>query len=142
MLCPAASSKEYDAAVTRINECSDLIVQFASSNPRKSIQGVREALALLDKIEVRGKATFYYDGFQISAMYSNYMLAKDWADLLLESYRFDEGETGDNYDRYLAYSIDTKSHERAGCGGYVDLRGVWQPGHIFQVYRECPWGCE
>ncbi|KAF9086219.1 hypothetical protein BGX27_003236, partial [Mortierella sp. AM989] len=123
-LCAAASSKEYDAAVTRINECSDLVVKFASSNPRKSIQLVRKALALLDKIKVCGKTIFYYDGFQISAMYSNYKLAKDWADLLLESYRFEEGETGDKYGMYLAYSTDVKSHERAGCGGYVDLRGV------------------
>ncbi|KAG0274582.1 hypothetical protein BGZ96_004192, partial [Linnemannia gamsii] len=124
-LCTAASSKEHDAVVTRINECSDLIVKFASSNPRKSIQCVREALALLDKIETHGKRTFYYDGFQISAMYSNYKLAKEWADLLLESYRLEEGETGDQYDRYLAYSIDAKSHERAGRGGYVDLRGIY-----------------
>ncbi|KAG0274581.1 hypothetical protein BGZ96_004191 [Linnemannia gamsii] len=122
--CAAASSEEHDATVTRINECSDLIVKFASSNPRKAIQCVREALALLDKIEVGGKATFCYDGFQINAMYSNYKLAKEWADLLLETYRFEEGETGHEYGRYLAYSIDAKAHEYAGRGRYVDLRGV------------------
>ncbi|CAO3568608.1 unnamed protein product [Mortierella alpina] len=123
-LCVASSSKEYDEIVTRINKYSDLIVSYASSSPRKSIAYVREAIALLDKIGAPSKTTFYYDGYQISAMYSNYKLAKEWADLLLDSYRVEEGETGHLYGQYLKYSLDPKSHERAGCGGYIALTGA------------------
>ncbi|KAF9908020.1 hypothetical protein EC991_010264 [Linnemannia zychae] len=123
-LCAAASSKEYDAAVTRIHECSDLIVTFASSNPRKAMENVREVLALIDKIGAPCKTPFYYDGFQIMAMYSNFKLAKNWADLLLESYRIEEGETGDQYGTHLAHSVDVKSHECAGRRRYIDLSDV------------------
>ncbi|KAF9100544.1 hypothetical protein BGX27_000345 [Mortierella sp. AM989] len=123
-LCTAASSEDYDTTVTRINECSDLILKYASSNPRKSIGYVREVLALLDKAEIWGKTAFYYDGYQISAMYGNYELAQEWADLLLESHRLDEGEESDLYQRYLKYSMNPRSHERAGRGGYISLKGA------------------
>ncbi|KAI1318901.1 hypothetical protein EDD11_005535 [Mortierella claussenii] len=116
-LC-AAPSPEYDLVVKRINLYSDLILKCASSNPRKAIKFVREAVALVDKIGGAGKTRFYYDGYQISAMYSDYKLAQHWANLLLESYRMDEGEEGDQYERYLRYSRDPSSHERAGCAGH------------------------
>ncbi|KAF9975669.1 hypothetical protein BGZ65_008152 [Modicella reniformis] len=123
--CASESSEEYDAAVNRIKECSDLIASScAASNPRRSIGYVREVLGLIDKIDGWGKSTFYHDGFQISAMYSNYTLAKEWADLLLESYRIEEGEVGEKYERYLMYSQNPRSHERAGWGGYIDLTGA------------------
>ncbi|KAF9434491.1 hypothetical protein BGZ76_007926 [Entomortierella beljakovae] len=111
-----ASSREYDMIVTRINTCSDLILECAQFNPKLSIKFVREAVGLLDKIGVARKTAFYYDGYQISAMYSDYKLAQEWANLLVESYRMEEGE-GDQYQRYLRYSKYPRSHERAGCVG-------------------------
>jgi hypothetical protein len=123
-ICDVDSSEEYDAAVKRIKLCTDLIVSCASSDPRKSIGYVREALALMDKIGERGKTPYYYDGYQICAQYSDYIEAKKWADLLLESYLMEEGEEGEKYARYLKYSQNPKSHERAGCGGYISFRGA------------------
>ncbi|KAK3823218.1 MAG: hypothetical protein J3Q66DRAFT_139557 [Benniella sp.] len=123
-VCAVDSSEEYDAAVKRIKLCTDLIVSSASSNPRKSIGYVREALALMDKIDERGKTPYYYDGYQICAQYSDYIEAKKWADLLLESYVMEEGEEGEKYARYLKYSQNPRSHERAGCGGYISFRGT------------------
>ncbi|KAF9361823.1 hypothetical protein BGX34_006870 [Mortierella sp. NVP85] len=119
--CDVESSEEYDAAVRRIDECSDLILSCASTNPRRSIGYVREALALLDKIGGWGKTPYYYDGYQICAQYSNFTQAKEWADLLLESCRMEEGEEGAAYARYLKYSQNPKSHERAGLSRFVDL---------------------
>jgi len=87
----------------------------ASSNPKMSIQFVREVLSLLDKIGGEGKVPFFYDGYQISAMYSDYTLAQEFANLLLESYLMEEGEEGEKYERYLRYSKNPRSHERAGC---------------------------
>ncbi|KAF9935247.1 hypothetical protein BGZ67_003465 [Mortierella alpina] len=113
-LC-AAPSPEYDLTVKRIKICSDLIMTCASSHPRKSIQFVREVLALLDSIGGEGKTPFYYDGYQICAMYGDYTFAQEWANLLLESYLMDAGEDGDEYERYLRYSKNPRSHERAGC---------------------------
>ncbi|KAF9569532.1 hypothetical protein EC968_002576 [Mortierella alpina] len=113
-LC-AEPTPEYDLTVRRIKICSDLIMMCASSNPKKSIQLVREVLTLLDKIGGEGKTPFYYDGYQISAMYGDYKLAQEWATLLLESYIMDEGEDGYQYERYLRYSKNPRSHERAGC---------------------------
>lgn len=113
-LC-AAPSPEYDSTVNRIKIYSDLIMTCASSNPKKSIQFVREVLVLLDKIGGEGKTPFYYDGYQISAMYGDYTLAQEWATLLLDSYIMDEGEEGEKYERYLQYSKNPRSHERAGC---------------------------
>ncbi|KAF9964016.1 hypothetical protein BGZ70_007033 [Mortierella alpina] len=114
-LCAAPSPAEYDLTVRRIKICSDLIMTCASSDPKKSIQFVRETLALLDKIGGEGKTPFYYDGYQISAMYGDYTLAQEFATLLLESYIMDAGEEGENYERYLKYSQNPRSHERAGC---------------------------
>ncbi|KAF9903700.1 hypothetical protein EC991_003427 [Linnemannia zychae] len=113
-LC-AEPSPEYDSTVNRIKIYSDLIMTCASTHPKKSIQFVREVLALLDKIGGEGKTPFYYDGYQISAMYGDYKLAQEWADLLLESYIMDEGVEGEKYERYLKYSKNPRSHERAGC---------------------------
>ncbi|KAF9981694.1 hypothetical protein BGZ65_003664 [Modicella reniformis] len=122
--CVSESSEEFDAAVNRIDECSDLIMSCATFDPRKSIGYVREALGLIDKVGGWGKTTFYYDAYQISARHSNYMLAKEWADLLVESYRIEEGEEGEKYERYLRFSQNPKSHEMAGLGGYVNLTGA------------------
>ncbi|KAF9361826.1 hypothetical protein BGX34_006873 [Mortierella sp. NVP85] len=124
-VCDVESSEEYDADVKRIKLCTDLIVSCASSNPKKSIGYVREVLALMDKIgECGGKTPYYYDGYQICAQYSDYIEAKKWADLLLESSLMEEGEEGEKYAQYLKYSQNPRSHERAGCGGYVSFRGV------------------
>ncbi|KAF9100542.1 hypothetical protein BGX27_000343 [Mortierella sp. AM989] len=125
-LCTSASNEEYDATVARVKKLSDLIMVYVSmkNDPRKAIECVREILALMDKAGIWGKSTFIHDGYQISAMYSNYDLAKEWADLLLESYLLDEGESGDLYKRYLGYAQNPKSHERAGWGGYIDLKGA------------------
>ncbi|KAF9971884.1 hypothetical protein BGZ65_010145, partial [Modicella reniformis] len=110
--CTTESSEEYDAAVNRINECSDLIESCATSNPRRSIGYVREALRLIEKTDGRCKR------------YSNYMLAKKWADLLLEEHRRDEGEVNEMYELYLGYSQNPKSYEKAGWDGYVNLTGA------------------
>ncbi|KAF9100543.1 hypothetical protein BGX27_000344 [Mortierella sp. AM989] len=125
-LCTSASNEEYDTTVARVKKLSDLIMVYVSmkNDPRKAIECVREILALMDKAGIWGKSTFIHDGFQISAMYSNYNLAKEWADLLLESYLLDEGESGDLYKMYLGYAQNPKSHERAGSGGYIDLKGA------------------
>lgn len=108
-------SPEYDTAVRRIKIYKDLIPQVASSNPKQSIQYVREILTLLDTIGGEGKPPFYYDGYQISAMYGDYKFAQEWADLLLESYVMEQGKDGSEYDRYLGYKKNPRSHARAGC---------------------------
>ena len=123
-VCDVESSEEYDAAVRRIDECSDLIVACVSSNPRKSIGYVREILALLDKIGGWEKTLYYHEAFQICAQYSNYTQAKEWADLMLESHRMAEGENDEIYDEYLAYSQNPRSFELAGKAGYVNLDGA------------------
>ncbi|KAF8937276.1 hypothetical protein EDD21DRAFT_375764 [Dissophora ornata] len=124
-ICAVSSSSEYDAIVTRINICSDLIMKYAGSNPKMAMQLVREVVRLLDSIGGPGglgrKTAFYYDGYQLSAMYSDYKLAQEWADLLLESYRMGEGEDGVEYERYLQYSRNPRSHERAGMAGRLIL---------------------
>ncbi|KAG0295071.1 hypothetical protein BGZ98_001521 [Dissophora globulifera] len=113
-LC-AEPSPEYDSIVKRVKIYSDLIVTCATTNPKMSIQYVREVLAHLDKIGGEGKTPFYYDGYQISAMYGDYKFAQEWANLLLESYVLEAGKEGDRYERYLRYSKNPRSHERAGC---------------------------
>ncbi|GJJ78569.1 hypothetical protein EMPS_10928 [Entomortierella parvispora] len=96
-LC-ATPSPEYDETVRRIKIYSDRIPPCASLQPRRSIQYVRDILALLDTIGGNGKTRFYYDAYQICAMYGDYNFAQKWADLLLESYIMDEGLDGDEYD--------------------------------------------
>ncbi|KAK3823217.1 MAG: hypothetical protein J3Q66DRAFT_310048 [Benniella sp.] len=124
-VCDVESSEEYDAAVRRIDKCSDLIQSCMNSrDPRKSIGYVREILALLDKIGGRGKTPYYDEAFQICAQYSNYTQAKEWADLFLESHRMEEGEDDEVYEEYLAYSQNPRSFERAGIAGYVNLDGA------------------
>ncbi|KAF9955403.1 hypothetical protein BGZ65_003411 [Modicella reniformis] len=121
-LCIAttAISKDYDIAVPRINECKDLIIQYAIKNPRKALGHVREGLALLDKFSNRGKMNFYFDAFQICAIFSNYDLAKKWAELYLEEYRVEEGVTGSQYEQFVEFSQNPKSFEQAGAA-FIDL---------------------
>ncbi|KAF9361825.1 hypothetical protein BGX34_006872 [Mortierella sp. NVP85] len=124
-VCDVESSEEYDAAVRRIDQCSELIQPCISRrDPRKAIGYVREILALLDKIGGWGKIPYYDEAFQICAQYSDYMQAKKWADLMLESYRIEEGEDDEVYEEYLAYSQNPRSFERAGIAGYVNLDGA------------------
>ncbi|KAF9346707.1 hypothetical protein BGX26_001788, partial [Mortierella sp. AD094] len=123
-ICDVASSKEYDDAVTRIKKCSGLILMYASSSPRKAMGYVREAMDILDKVGICGKTTFYYDGFQIFAIFGNYELAKEWANLYLESYRLDYGEEDEQFRLYVAYSQNPKSFPLFGRCGRIDLTGA------------------
>ncbi|KAK3823214.1 MAG: hypothetical protein J3Q66DRAFT_331127 [Benniella sp.] len=121
-VCNVESSQEHDAAVERIEVCTSLMVSCCTSNnPRKAIGYVHEILSLLDKIGEWRKTEYYYDGYQIYAMYCNYKLAKEWADLTLEACRMEEGEDGENYGHYLALSQNPKGHELAGTRAYVHL---------------------
>jgi len=123
-ICDVDSSEEHDAILKRISQCSDLIKSYVVTNPRKSIGHVREALALIDKIGGNGKTSYYHDAYQICAIYSNFDLAQEWADLQLESCRIEEGEEGVTYARFLAYSRNPKSHPQAGYCRFVDLTGA------------------
>lgn len=122
--CTLQDSDAHDRIITRINECSDLILRYTMRDPKKAIQCVREALDLLDKIGGRGKTTFFYDAFQIYAIYSNYELAKKWAKLYLDEYRLETGESTAEYPMYLSYSEEPRRFTQAGWGGYVDLSGA------------------
>ncbi|KAF9097457.1 hypothetical protein BGX27_000956, partial [Mortierella sp. AM989] len=83
-------SSERDLIITKVNICTGLVKESAESDPATAIQYVREVLGLLDKIGGICKTSYYYDGYQISAMCSDYSLAQEWANLLLESYQIDE----------------------------------------------------
>ncbi|KAF9115747.1 hypothetical protein BGX27_006529, partial [Mortierella sp. AM989] len=105
---------EYDAGLTRIQQCEDLILDYASSDPRRSIEYVNEALNLIKRFDVQSIASaFYYDGYQICAMHGDYNSAQKWADLLFDTYL--DGDHGENYNKYLRYKNNPRSHERAGC---------------------------
>ncbi|KAF9361827.1 hypothetical protein BGX34_006874 [Mortierella sp. NVP85] len=105
-LCTSETSDEYDMAIKRIEVCSKLIETACAANrPRDSITYVREVLALYDKIGASGKTPYYYDGFQICAMYSNFDLAQEWADRLLQSCISEEGVGSRDYAKFLAYML-------------------------------------
>ncbi|KAG0223802.1 hypothetical protein B0O80DRAFT_499686 [Mortierella sp. GBAus27b] len=123
-LCSSENNKEYDTVVIRVNECTRLTLKYASEDPRKALGFIREGLNLLDRIGGRCKTAFYYDAFQICAMFSNYDLAKEWAERHLDEYRAEIGHTGSEYGKYLSYARDPRSFLQAGYCGFVDLRGA------------------
>ncbi|KAK3823274.1 MAG: hypothetical protein J3Q66DRAFT_279252 [Benniella sp.] len=98
--CEACIKEEYEAAMNSINESSYLLVSRMASDPERSIEYVREALA---QAKMR---PCYFDGYQHHPLYCDIILARDLAGLLpeVEMSLRDERKPANPYDPSRVYS--------------------------------------